>query len=103
MSYSHFTVINELYFTRSLAICWHFPICVLGFYLIFLLFRFGTFGVDHALNAGVDLEVPGLNKWRTVEYVNRSIQARKVTATTVKQWAKNRDVLYRNVPKALLK
>ena len=52
--------------------------------------RFGTFSVDHALNAGVDLEIPGVGKWRTLEYVKRSIQARKVpvTATTVKQRAK---------------
>ena len=50
--------------------------------------RFGTFSVDHALNAGVDLEIPGVGKWRTLEYVKRSIQARKVTATTIKQRAK---------------
>ena len=56
--------------------------------LFFLLFRFGTFSVDHALNAGVDLEIPGVNKWRTVEHVKRTIMARKVTAATVKQRAK---------------
>jgi hypothetical protein len=54
----------------------------------FFLYRFGTFGVDHALNAGVDLEIPGFNKWRTIEYVSRSILARKVTVATVKQRAK---------------
>ena len=58
------------------------------YFTIFFLVRFGTFGVDQALNAGVDLEIPGVNKWRVVEYVNRSILARKVTVTTVKQRAK---------------
>ena len=60
--------------------------------IISLLFRFGTFGIDHALSAGdepgVDLEIPGVGKWHTVEHVNRSIPARKLTATTVKQRAK---------------
>jgi beta-glucosidase len=51
-------------------------------------FRFGTYGVDLALNAGLDLEMPGTNKWRTLDYVNRSIQSRKVTVTTIKQRAK---------------
>lgn len=46
--------------------------------------RFGTYSVDVGLNAGVDLEMPGLNKWRTLELVNRSIQARKVTTKTIK-------------------
>ena len=54
----------------------------------FFFFRFGIFGVDHALNAGVDLEIPGVGKWRTIDYVNRSILARKVTAATIKQRAK---------------
>ena len=58
------------------------------FFIIFLLFRFGTFGVDRAFNAGLDLEIPGIGKWRTVDYVNRSILARKLTASTVKQRAK---------------
>ena len=58
------------------------------FFIIFLLFRFGTFSVDHSLNAGVDLEIPGIGKWRTIDYVNRSIKARKLTVTTVKQRAK---------------
>ena len=50
--------------------------------------RFGISGVDHALYAGVDLEIPGVDKWRTVTYVNRSIEARKVTVSTIKQRAK---------------
>ena len=57
-------------------------------FIIFPLFRFGTFGVDHAYNAGLDLEIPGVGKWRTADYVGRSILSRKVTVTTVKQRAK---------------
>ena len=53
-----------------------------------MIFRFGTYDVDHSFNAGLDLEMPGTNKWRTLDYVNRSIQARKVTVTTIKQRAK---------------
>jgi beta-glucosidase len=50
-----------------------------------MLFRFGTYDVDHSLNAGLDLEMPGVNKWRTRDYISRSIEARKVTVTTIKQ------------------
>src|SRR5688572_24335775 len=49
---------------------------------------FGTYSIDHALNAGLDLEMPGVNKWRTLDYVNRTIVARKVTVSTVKQRAR---------------
>ncbi|KAG2021328.1 cellulose-binding beta-glucosidase [Coprinopsis cinerea AmutBmut pab1-1] len=49
---------------------------------------FGTYSVAHALNAGLDLEMPGINKWRTLEKVNRSIQARKVTPRTIKERAR---------------
>ncbi|KAJ3561490.1 hypothetical protein NP233_g10163 [Leucocoprinus birnbaumii] len=49
---------------------------------------FGTYSVDIGLNAGVDLEMPGLNKWRTLDLVNRAIQARKVTPKTIKQRAR---------------
>ena len=51
-------------------------------------FRFGTYDVNHPLNAGLDLEMPGDRKCRTLDYVNRSIAARKVTVSTVKQRAK---------------
>ncbi|KAF9552266.1 glycoside hydrolase family 3 protein [Agrocybe pediades] len=49
---------------------------------------FGVYSIDHALNAGLDLEMPGTNKWRTLDLVNRSITARKVTVRIVKQRAK---------------
>lgn len=32
--------------------------------------------------------MPGLNKWRTIDFVNRSIQARKVTPKAIKQRAR---------------
>ena len=44
--------------------------------------------MDHAINAGLDLEMPGLNKWRTFEKVERSIVARKVAIYTIKERAK---------------
>ena len=57
-------------------------------HVIIMLFRFGTYDVDHSLNAGLDLEMPGVNKWRTRDYVSRSIEARKVTVATIKQRVK---------------
>ena len=47
--------------------------------------RFGTYDVDLSLNAGLDLEMPGVNKWRTRDYLSRSIEARKLTVATIKQ------------------
>ncbi|CAL1703114.1 unnamed protein product [Somion occarium] len=49
---------------------------------------FGVYSIDHALNNGLDLEMPGTNKWRTLNLVNRSIESRKVMARTVKERAK---------------
>jgi beta-glucosidase len=49
---------------------------------------FGTYSIDHALNAGLDLEMPGFNKWRSLNLVSRSIQSRKVTVRTIKKRAK---------------
>ena len=53
-----------------------------------LFFRIGTYNVDSSYNAGLDLEMPGNNKWRTIYYVEQCILARRVTAATVKQRAK---------------
>lgn len=50
--------------------------------------RFGMYSVDHGINAGLDLEMPGTNKWRTLELVSRSIAARKVTVRTIKERAR---------------
>ena len=61
---------------------------LISYHDIVMLFRFGTYDVALSLNAGLDLEMPGTNKWRTRDYVNRSIEARKVTVTTIKQRVK---------------
>ena len=34
--------------------------------------RFGVYSIDHSINAGLDLEMPGTNKWRSLDLVNRS-------------------------------
>ncbi|KAI0761860.1 beta-glucosidase [Irpex lacteus] len=49
---------------------------------------FGVYSIDHAINAGLDLEMPGTNKWRTLNLVNRSIESRKITVRTVKERAR---------------
>ncbi|EJF57992.1 beta-glucosidase [Dichomitus squalens LYAD-421 SS1] len=49
---------------------------------------FGIYSIDHSINAGLDLEMPGTNKWRTLDLMNRSIQSRKITKRTVKERAK---------------
>ncbi|KDQ34219.1 glycoside hydrolase family 3 protein [Pleurotus ostreatus PC15] len=50
--------------------------------------RFGIYSIDLSVNAGLDLEMPGTNKWRTLDLMNRSIQSRKLTSRTIKQRAK---------------
>ncbi|KAF5348348.1 hypothetical protein D9758_010946 [Tetrapyrgos nigripes] len=49
---------------------------------------FGIYSIDHSINAGLDLEMPGTNKWRTLDLVSRSIGSRKVTLRTVKERAR---------------
>jgi len=49
---------------------------------------FGVYSVDTSLNAGLDLEMPGVNKWRSLELVSRSLSARKVTVRTIKERAR---------------
>ncbi|KAJ6616680.1 glycoside hydrolase family 3 protein [Mycena sp. CBHHK59/15] len=49
--------------------------------------RFGVYSVDLSINAGLDLEMPGINKWRSLDLVNRSIGSRKLTLRTIKQRA----------------
>ncbi|KAJ6598236.1 beta-glucosidase [Mycena vulgaris] len=48
---------------------------------------FGVYSLDLSINAGLDLEMPGTNKWRSLDLVNRSIASRKVTLRTIKQRA----------------
>jgi len=49
---------------------------------------FGTYGVSEPINAGTDLEMPGTNKFRTLEQVGRNLQAFKVTVRTIKERAR---------------
>ncbi|KAG6836697.1 hypothetical protein H0H93_004808 [Arthromyces matolae] len=49
---------------------------------------FGVYSIDHSLKAGLDLEMPGVNKWRTLDLVNRSIQSRKLTIRDVRARAR---------------
>ncbi|KAG8874632.1 hypothetical protein FRB97_005773 [Tulasnella sp. 331] len=49
----------------------------------------GTYSLTESINAGLDLEMPGLDKWRTQSKVNRQIVAHKTTTRTVKERARN--------------
>jgi beta-glucosidase len=49
----------------------------------------GVYSVDAAINAGLDLEMPGLRKWRQLDLVTRSIQSRKILPRTLKGRARN--------------
>lgn len=49
---------------------------------------FGNYSVDLSVNAGVDLEMPGLNKWRTPDLMTRSITSRKLSVHTIKERAR---------------
>ncbi|KAF5369139.1 hypothetical protein D9757_011062 [Collybiopsis confluens] len=49
---------------------------------------FGIYSIDLSINAGLDLEMPGTNKWRTLDLVGRSIGSRKITLRTVKARAR---------------
>lgn len=57
------------------------PCCILRI-------RFGIYSIDLSINAGLDLEMPGTNKWRTLDLMNRSIGSRKLTVRTVKERAR---------------
>lgn len=49
---------------------------------------FGIYSIDLSINAGLDLEMPGTNKWRILDLMNRSIGSRKLTVRTVKERAR---------------
>ena len=50
--------------------------------------RFGVYSVSESINAGLDLEMPGMNKWRSWDLTSRSVQSRKLTPRTIKERAK---------------
>lgn len=87
-SHSSFSQLLLNYVGRERLVSLSLPCLPFCFQSILSLYRFGTYDVDHALNAGLDLEMPGVSKWRTRDYVNRSIEARKLTVTTIKQRVK---------------
>ena len=58
-----------------------------GFDGMFVSDWWGTYSVDAGINAGVDLEMPGIDKWRTLDLTKRCINARKVTVRTIKERA----------------
>jgi beta-glucosidase len=45
--------------------------------------RFGTYSVSEALNAGLDLEMPGPPRWRTPLLISHSLSAGKVSHATI--------------------
>ncbi|KAI0782097.1 glycoside hydrolase superfamily [Abortiporus biennis] len=49
---------------------------------------FGVYSIDDAINHGLDLEMPGTNKWRSLNLMNRSIESRKIMLRTVKERAR---------------
>ena len=50
---------------------------------------FGVYSVDLGIKAGLDLEMPGTGKWRTLELVNRSIKCRKLTTRVIRDRARS--------------
>ncbi|KAF9647277.1 hypothetical protein BDM02DRAFT_3156218 [Thelephora ganbajun] len=58
----------------------------------------GTYSVDTGINAGVDLEMPGVNKWRTLDFTKRCVNARKLTVRTIKERALHVLKVVQNVP-----
>ncbi|KAF9043921.1 glycoside hydrolase family 3 protein [Panaeolus papilionaceus] len=72
---------NEFLLTKVLRQEWNFAGMVMSDW-------FGTYGIAPAYNAGLDLEMPGTNKWRSLDLVNRSLVARKINIRTVKQRAR---------------
>lgn len=49
---------------------------------------FGIYSLSESINAGLDLEMPGVDKWRTQNKVMRTILGYKVTVETVKERAR---------------
>jgi beta-glucosidase len=49
---------------------------------------FGVYSVTESINAGLDLEMPGADKWRTLDKVKRSIVAKKTTVRIIKERAR---------------
>lgn len=65
-----------------------------------LLSRFGVYSIDLSINAGLDLEMPGTNKWRTLDLMNRSVVSRKLMVRTIKERARKVVELAKRVAQA---
>jgi beta-glucosidase len=50
-------------------------------------YRYGTYSTTEALNAGLDLEMPGPPRWRTQTLVSHVLSAGKVSLTTIDERA----------------
>ncbi|KZT34807.1 glycoside hydrolase family 3 protein [Sistotremastrum suecicum HHB10207 ss-3] len=50
---------------------------------------FGTYSLSESINAGSDLEMPGVGKWRTQELMMRALRSKKITERTIRERAKN--------------
>ncbi|KAJ7046512.1 glycoside hydrolase family 3 protein [Mycena alexandri] len=50
---------------------------------------YGTYGVDAALNAGLDLEMPGPPRWRTPMLVNHCLTAQKLSLSSLNERVAN--------------
>jgi beta-glucosidase len=49
---------------------------------------FGVYSLTESINASLDLEMPGVEKWRTQDKVKRSLVAKKTTIRTIKARAR---------------
>lgn len=49
---------------------------------------FGTYSLSESINAGSDLEMPGVGKWRTRELMMRALRSKKITERTVRERAR---------------
>ncbi|KZS87466.1 glycoside hydrolase family 3 protein [Sistotremastrum niveocremeum HHB9708] len=49
---------------------------------------FGTYGLSESINAGLDLEMPGVGKWRTQDQMGRCLRSKKIMARTVRERAR---------------
>lgn len=50
--------------------------------------RWGTYSLDLAMKAGVDLEMPGLRNWRIPALLERSLTSHKLTVADLKTRAR---------------
>jgi beta-glucosidase len=65
-------------------------LCIFIFPLtIYFHLRFGTYSVDGAINAGLDLEMPGPPRWRNTLLVTHCLSAQKLLVSTIDERVTN--------------